>query len=95
MKPQLLPSIRRRSIGTIIWLLVLTALSASDFSSIRAYIKQSWTNLRRSNAMLIKSTEDGLIGKTASVTLYLPAGEVLDKIRSRLKRELIPAAFQR
>jgi len=36
-----------------------------------------------------------LIGKTAGVTLYLPAGEDLDKIRIRLKRELTPAAFQR
>jgi len=95
MKPQFLRSIRRRPIGTIIWLLVLTALSASDFSSIRAYIKQGWSNLRRSNATLTKSTEDGKIGKTASVTLHLPAGEDLDKVRSRLKRELTPAAFQR
>jgi hypothetical protein len=45
--------------------------------------------------MLIRSTEDGLIGKTASGALYLPAGEDLDRIRIRLNRELTPAAFQR
>ena len=93
LSPQFLSSIRRRSIGTIAWLLLLAALSASDFSGIRSYIKQSWTNLRRSNATLIKSAEDAKIGKTAKVTLYIPAGENLDKLKSRLQRELAPAAF--
>jgi alpha,alpha-trehalase len=95
MKPQFLRFIRRRSIATIVWLLVLTALGASDFSRIRSYIKKSWTSLSRSNAALIKSTEDDKIGKTAKVTLYIPAEEDLDNLSSLFKRELAPRAFRR
>jgi alpha,alpha-trehalase len=95
MKPQFLSSIRRLSIGVIAWLLVLAALSASDFSGIRLYIKQSWTNLCRSNATLIKSAEDIKIERAAKVTLYIPAVEDLDKFISRLQCQLSPAAFRK
>jgi hypothetical protein len=90
MKPQLLRFAQRHSRGMIAWLLLIVSLNASDFSSTRLYIKQSWTVLRRSNAMLIKSAEDSKIGKNKAVKLYIPEQENLPQISSRVKHELTP-----
>lgn len=94
MKPQSTHFVRRRPIAAIVCLLLLASLSASDFGSIRTYIKQSWTVLRRSNATLIKSAEDSKIGKNKNIKLYLPEQEDLDKIRFRFRRELSPPIFR-
>jgi alpha,alpha-trehalase len=95
MKPQSMRLVRSRTIGTLACLLLLVSLSASDFGRVHSYIKQSWTALRRSNAMLIKSAEDSKVGKNKTIKLYLPEQEDLETIRSRFRRELAPSVFRK
>jgi alpha,alpha-trehalase len=81
--------------GMIACFIILVSLNASDFSKTRSYIKQSWTVLRRSNALLIKSAEDSKIGKNKAIKLYIPERENLSRISSSVKRELAPAEFHK
>src|SRR5438552_11621456 len=62
----------------------------SDVQAIRAYIKQSWTTLRRSNAHLLASAIDVKAEPTARLRLYVGAGEDPSQVRGRLRAQLAP-----
>src|SRR5438552_9354823 len=67
----------------------------SDVQAIRAYIKQSWTTLRRSNAHLLASAIDVKAEPTARLRLYVGAGEDPSQVRERLRAQLAPGELAR
>jgi alpha,alpha-trehalase len=69
--------------------------SAADWQSLRAYIKQSWTTLRRSNAMLLASAYDPKVKAAPTLTLYIARDEDRDAIAARLQAEAPAAVFDR
>jgi alpha,alpha-trehalase len=67
----------------------------SDVQAIRAYIKQSWRTLRRSNAHLLASAIDVKAEPTARLRLYVGAGEDPSQVRERLRAQLAPGELAR
>ncbi len=60
---------------------------------IRGYIGKSWTLLERSNATLIRSAKDALVGSGGGLILYVPVKENLADVRSALSRDIRPGAL--
>jgi alpha,alpha-trehalase len=73
----------------------LAALPTADVRAVRAYIKRSWTTLRRSNASLLASADDPKVKAAQQLTLYIARDENPAQVSARLKAELEPAAFER
>src|SRR5437870_1553743 len=71
------------------------SFSEADLSAIRAYIKQSWRTLRRSNAHLLASVVDIKAEPTARLRLYVGAGENPSQVRERLRAQLAPGELER
>src|SRR5437868_15380563 len=67
----------------------------ADVQAIRAYIKQGWTTLRRSNANLLAAAVDVKAEPTARLRLYVGVGEDPAQITERLQAQLAPEELAR
>lgn len=69
----------------------------AQLAALRAYIKNSWTILRRSNKDLAKAAVDPKFerdGAPVKRTVYVPKSENLRVIENRLRREMSARDFQ-
>jgi alpha,alpha-trehalase len=73
----------------------VSAWSAADLQAIRSYIKQSWTTLRRSNAMLLASATDPKVKAAETLALYVARDEDPAQIAAQLQVEVPADVFAR